>query len=108
VFVGFATPAEKSVRISWGQVEAAAPEVLVFMLCGYDLRGILESLKAFKTRNFDRLAWLPATRAGEICAVAGNAYFPRPWPRLVDGLETLAAILCGESFDGLSRRVWRG
>ena len=45
-------------------------------------------------------AWrdTPAMRAGAVWAVDANGHFSRPGPRLVDGLETLAAILHPELF----------
>jgi iron complex transport system substrate-binding protein len=83
--------AAPSVRVEWERVREAAPEVLVLMPCGYDLartlaeRPVVAALPGWDT--------LPAVRAGRAYAVDGSAYFNRPGPRLVDGLELLAHVL---------------
>jgi len=37
-----ASPAAPSVRVTWAQIEAAAPQVVVFMPCGYSLQATVE------------------------------------------------------------------
>jgi hypothetical protein len=39
---------------------------------------------------------LPAARTGRVAAVDGSSYFSRPGPRIVGGLEILAAIIRAE------------
>jgi iron complex transport system substrate-binding protein len=41
---------------------------------------------------------LPAVREGNVYAVDANAYFARPGPRLVEGVELLAHLLHPEHF----------
>ena len=57
------------------------------MPCGYDAERALEEACAFARRARRRSA--PA----RIVAVDAAAYFSRPGPRLVDGLEVLAHVL---------------
>ena len=47
-------------------------------------------------------AWgrLPAVKNGRVFAVNGHAYFSRPGPRLIDGLEILSRIIQPEIFSG--------
>jgi len=79
-------PGEHSERRSWEQVAAAEPDVVVVMPCGYDApRAHAEALQFG--------AKIAALGAGEIVAVDAAAYFSRPGPRLIDGLELLAHIL---------------
>lgn len=81
---------EPSERRAWDEVAAAEPDVVVVMQCGYDApRAHAEALG-----YADRLA---ALGAGEVVAVDANAYFSRPGPRLVDGLELLAHVLHPEA-----------
>jgi iron complex transport system substrate-binding protein len=94
-----ATAGEKSVRITWEQVLAADPEVIVVMPCGYHLAETLEQFRALSLPP--EWAGLTAVKRGEVYAVDGTAYFSRPGPRLVDGLEILAAILSGSDFGAL-------
>jgi iron complex transport system substrate-binding protein len=79
-------PGEHSETRSWDEVKAAAPEVVVVMPCGYDAGRALEEAEDFA----DELEALGARR---IVAVDASAYFSRPGPRLVDGLELMAHIL---------------
>ena len=94
-----ATAGEKSVRIGWEQVVDADPEVIVVMPCGFHLE---ETVRQFRTMALpEEWKQLAAVRRGEIYAVDGTAYFSRPGPRLIDGLEILAAILGAEGLDNL-------
>jgi iron complex transport system substrate-binding protein len=79
-------PGEHSEESSWDAVAAARPEVVVVMPCGYDGPRALEEADRYR----DRLAAVGAKR---IVAVDASAYFSRPGPRLVDGLELMAHIL---------------
>ena len=79
-------PGEHSETATWEMVAAAEPRVVVCMPCGYDApRAHKEAL-----RHAGSLCSLGAER---IVAVNASAYFSRPGPRLVDGLELLAHIL---------------
>ncbi len=82
--LGFA--AEPSMRSDWETVAAAAPEIVVLAQCGYDA----ERAHAEGLQHAERLRALGARR---VVAVDASAYFSRPGPRLIDGLELLAHIL---------------
>jgi len=79
-------PGENSEQCSWDQVRAAKPDIVVVMPCGYDA----EIAHREAEMHRDQLAGLGA---GEVIAVDASAYFSRPGPRIVDGLELLASIL---------------
>ena len=82
--LGFA--GENSERHDWDVLGASAPDVVIVMPCGYDAPRAREEGLA----HADRLASLGA---GRMVAVDAAAYFSRPGPRLIDGLELLAHIL---------------
>lgn len=82
--LGFA--GEHSEVVTWEQVNAVQPDVVICMPCGYDAYQSLEQAQPF-------LGQLEATGAQTIVAVDAAAYFSRPGPRLVDGLELLAHVL---------------
>jgi iron complex transport system substrate-binding protein len=84
-------PGEPSRVVSWEQVAAARPEVVVAMPCGYNAPRALQEATTFALQ----LAGLGAQR---IVAVDASAYFSRPGPRLIDGLELLGQILHPERF----------
>jgi iron complex transport system substrate-binding protein len=71
---------------SWEEVRAARPEVIVVMPCGYDAERALQEARGFA-------AELAATGAQRVVAVDAAAYFSRPGPRLIDGLELMAHVL---------------
>ena len=84
---------EPSRWVEWEELQAAAPEVVVLMPCGFDLPRTLVEARAVVGRA--EFAALPAARSGRVAAVDGSAYFNRPGPRVVAGLELLAAIFSG-------------
>lgn len=82
--LGFA--GERSEVVSWEQVRAAAPEVVVVMPCGYGAERAQEEAYTYG----DELEELGARK---VVAVDASGLFSRPSHRLVDGLETLAHVL---------------
>lgn len=80
----------------WSEIAEAEPEAIVFMPCGYGLEEAIEQAGAFADNAL--LMSTPAARNRSVFAVDGSAYFSRPGPRLVDGLEILAWILHPEAF----------
>ena len=93
---GLGKKGEPSEEIAWETVREFAPEVVVLMPCGFDVARTLRELPLIQ----DRPGWskLPAVKTGRVFAVNGSAFFNRPGPRLVDGLEILAQIIHPESF----------
>jgi iron complex transport system substrate-binding protein len=82
------TSGEKSRRVSWDDVHAAEPELVVVAPCGYDRDG--------SQRLADDLVASGALPAGvPVHAVDANASWARPGTRLVDGVEELASLLGG-------------
>jgi len=77
---------EPSQTVSWDAVAAARPEIVVVMPCGYDAPRAHTEAVTYMTE-------LAALSARRIVAVNASAYFSRPGPRLIDGLELLAEIL---------------
>ena len=98
-----AVAGEKSVRLRWEDVIAANPEFIVLMPCGYHLQETIEQVQRESWVASLPAAWgdVAAVRNHEVYAVDGTAYFSRPGPRLVDGLEILEAILKRRGFEHL-------
>jgi iron complex transport system substrate-binding protein len=76
---------QPSRTVTWETVAAARPEIVVVMPCGYDA----PRAHAEAASHAGELAALNAER---VVAVNASAYFSRPGPRLLDGLELLAHI----------------
>lgn len=82
---------EPSTDIPWDRVLEAQPEVMVLMPCGFGLEQTLGRAGEITGRpGFDKL---PCAHTGRVVAVDGSSYFNRPGPRIVDGLEILAAAM---------------
>jgi len=79
-------PGERSEERTWDEVRAARPDVVIVMPCGFDAE------LAYREAEMHRDE-LVSVGAGEVVAVNAAAYFSRPGPRLVDGLELLAHVL---------------
>ncbi len=82
-----ACPGRPSVRMAWEQIGDAEPQVVVFMPCGYDLQAAADEARRTLLRRPE------LARAEAIVAVDASAYFSRPGPRLIDGVEILASAL---------------
>jgi iron complex transport system substrate-binding protein len=73
-------------RLTWEEIGAEPIDVTIFTPCGFDLAGAVEQAASFLGRSD-----LP--ELGRVVAVNANAFFSRPGPRVVDGVELLAEIL---------------
>jgi iron complex transport system substrate-binding protein len=83
-------PGEYSTPLTWAEIVAAQPEIVVVAPCGYQLDGTAELIRDDAELR-GQLA--RSTAAGQVWAVDASSYFVRPGPRLVDGVEILAGIL---------------
>ncbi|MCW2834103.1 MAG: cobalamin-binding protein [Nocardioides sp.] len=78
------TAGTTSVRTTWEDVLTAAPDVVIVAPCGFDRAGAQSLADEIAGR-------LPV--GIPVHAVDANASWARPGPRLLDGIEELAAIL---------------
>ena len=78
-------PGERSRVVEWVELEAAGVDTVVVMPCGY----YVEQAGREALEHAARLAALGA----RVVAVDAAAYFSRPGPRLVDGVELLGHVL---------------
>jgi len=84
-------PGEPSQVVSWQALADAQPELVLVMPCGYDqTRAHAEAVRY--ARELARVG------AARVVAVNASAYFSRPGPRLIDGLELLAHVLHPQRF----------
>ena len=89
----FGEPGGHSTRLTWKQVREADPDILVVMPCGFDEAGAAAQIELIAGLP----AWkeLRAVREGKVFPVDANGCFSRPGPRLVDGIERMAAVFHG-------------
>jgi iron complex transport system substrate-binding protein len=74
-------PGEDSVRMDWDDVVSARPEMIIVSPCGYRLE-----------QSVDLARQMRRVPGAEVYAVDANAYFARPGPRVVEGVELLAHL----------------
>jgi iron complex transport system substrate-binding protein len=83
--------------MTWDELNASDPDVIITMPCGFDLK-----------RTRDEMYWLNgnpnwpklrAARNGEVYLTDGNQYMNRPGPRVVESLQILAEILHPDRFE---------
>jgi iron complex transport system substrate-binding protein len=91
---------ERSQETSWDAVAEVDPEVLILMPCGFHLAETVEEWERTPRPTWYRE--LPAVRSGQVFAVDGSAYFSRPGPRVIDGIELLAEILDPDAFEEIA------
>jgi iron complex transport system substrate-binding protein len=96
---GLGSDGQPSTAIDWEQVVEFAPQILVIMPCGYKISRSLGEVDRLASKHgfYD----LPAVQSGQVYVVDSPAFFSRPGPRIVDGLEILAQIIHPELFSGL-------
>ena len=89
---------DRSVETSWAAVADVDPELLVLMPCGFHVE---DGLAAWR-RSPRPVGWdeLSAVRGRGVFVVDGSAYFSRPGPRVIDGVELLAELFDPEGFAG--------
>jgi len=91
---------ERSVETTWDAIAEVDPDRLVLMPCGYHVEDGLTAWRA--TPRPPGWEELTAVRSGDVRLVDGSAYFSRPGPRVVDGVELLAELFDPEGFAGLA------
>jgi iron complex transport system substrate-binding protein len=74
---------QRSVETTYAELAATAPEIVLVTPCGFHLGGAAEQARAVVPHFPDAAVW----------AIDGDGLVVRPGPRLVDGVEAIAAIL---------------
>ncbi len=78
-----ARPGARSVQTTWQEFTDAAPDVVLVSPCGFHLDGAAQQARAVAPNVPDAAVW----------AIDADGLVVRPGPRLVDGVEAIAAIL---------------
>jgi len=78
-----ARPGKRSVELTWPQIAAADPDLVIIAPCGYHLAGAVAQAELV-------MAALPRV---PVWAIDADSLVVRPGPRLVDGVEAIAAIV---------------
>jgi iron complex transport system substrate-binding protein len=87
---------EASSQTTWDAIAEVDPEMLLLMPCGFHLaETVAEWARTPRPAVYPELA---AVRRDQIFALDGSAFFSRPGPRVIDGIELLAEIFDPEAF----------
>jgi iron complex transport system substrate-binding protein len=94
-----ARPGARSAQTTWEEFTVAEPDVVIVAPCGFHLDGAAQQARALVRR-------FPGT---PVWAIDADGIVVRPGPRLVDGVEAIAAILHPDAVPaspaGATRRV---
>jgi len=87
---------DRSMQTTWDAISEVDPEMILLMPCGFHLA---ETQREWgRTRRPPGYLELAAVRRGQVFALDGSAYFSRPGPRVIDGIELLAEIFDPDAF----------
>jgi len=92
---GLSAVGEPSRRMDLEEAVQMDPDVIVLMPCGFDIERTLKELPGLASNG--KWKSLQAVKNGNVYAVNANAYFSKPGPRTVVGLEIMAKILHPEA-----------
>ncbi len=87
----------RSRTITIEELQAADPDIIVCMPCGFSLERTIQDTEILAADA--RWNQLRAVQTGRAYAVDGNAYFNRPGPRLIESSELMAQLLHPSVFD---------
>jgi iron complex transport system substrate-binding protein len=92
----FGEAGKHSPWMTWEELCAADPDVVLVMPCGFDIGRSRQDMPVLTRRP----EWpcLRAVRSGRVYLADGNQFFNRPGPRLVESLEILAELLHPAAF----------
>lgn len=86
-----AQPGTPSRVVTWDDIVAASPDLLIVMPCGFSVERTRTELSQLMQQPGQ---WpIPSKLRANTFLVDASSYFSRPGPRLIDGIELLAAIL---------------
>lgn len=77
-------PGQRSVQLTWSDIADAQPDVVLVAPCGFGLDDAAKQAQSVS-------GYLPPTTS--VWAIDADAVMVRPGPRLVDGVEAIAAML---------------
>ncbi len=92
----FGEAGKHSPWMTWEELVAQNPDVILTTPCGFDIPRTLEEMHLLSRKPEWRE--LKAVHTGRVFVADGNQYFNRPGPRLVESLEILAEMFHPNNF----------
>jgi len=97
---GLSSRAQPSHRIhDIDEIMIFNPDKIILMPCGFDLHRTLREAETLETNN--KWKSLQVVQNNEVYVVNAGAYFSKPGPRTITGLEILAKIIDPEGFQNI-------
>ena len=96
---GISTAGQRSRRMDLDEALAFDPDIIILMPCGFSIARTKKELPVLAAN--EKWSMLRAVRKGNVYAVDAGAYFSKPGPRTITGLEILARIV----HPGASRKI---
>jgi len=90
----FGVTGEHSPWLTWSDIVASDPDVIVLLPCGWGVARTRKELGCVTAQP--EWSQLRAVREGRVAVADGNRFFNRPGPRLVESAEILAEIVWPE------------
>ncbi len=101
----FGRVGEHSPWLTWEELHAANPDVIVLSPCGFSLERTQVDLPILQQHPL----WqsLGAVQKGRVYAIDGNYYLNRSGPRLVESAELLAHVIWEDQALPVDEQAWR-
>jgi iron complex transport system substrate-binding protein len=93
----FGEVGQHSPWLSWEELQAADPDILILSPCGFTLERTMMDVPLL--RQHPAWASLKAVQEGRVYAIDGNQYLNRSGPRLVESAELLGKVIWGEQIE---------
>ena len=89
----FGTPGVHSPSITWEDLLARDPDVIIVAPCGFDLARIAACVEMHWIADRPEFGRLKAVRTGRVFLADGNQYFNRPGPRVAETFEFIRQMV---------------
>jgi iron complex transport system substrate-binding protein len=86
-------------RINIDEIKNYNPDKIILMPCGFDIERTVEEAKILEAN--DKWKSLQSVQSDQVYVVNAGAYFSKPGPRTITGLEIIAKILDPEGFEDI-------
>lgn len=93
--------------LTWEELQAADPDVIILSPCGFTLERTLQDIPLLQ--EYPEWNLLRAVQQGRVYAIDGNYYLNRSGPRLVESTELLSHVIWrGESTSTvIDKKAWQ-
>lgn len=92
----FGEAGKHSPWMTWEELTAKDPDIIVVTPCGFDIKRTLEEMNLLTSKPVWRD--LQAVQQNKVFVADGNQYFNRPGPRVVESLEIFAELFHPDIF----------